>query len=91
MSWTPPADATGSVMLQLFDPAGLFVDCTAADSSGTITVPAAAMASFISGDNGYATLSRSAIQSIPGLGCQRHARRRGHGPRPRHVSVKTNP
>lgn len=64
VTWTPPSSAAGPVTLELFDPTGFYVDCVAADSAGTITVPSAALASFISGDNGYLTLSRSASQSI---------------------------
>ena len=64
VTWTPQKAVTASVTLQLFDPTGFYVDCTAADSAGTITVPTAAMGSILSGDNGYVTLSRLVSQQV---------------------------
>jgi len=64
VTWTPPEATTAPVTLQLFDPTGFYVDCTAADSAGTITVPSAAMGSILSGDNGYVTLSRMVSQPV---------------------------
>jgi hypothetical protein len=63
-SWTPAADGGESdggyqVMLSLFDPSGFYVDCTVPDGAGTVTAPAATLTSFIPGDNGYVTLTRS--------------------------------
>jgi len=64
VTWIPPVGATASVTLELFDPTGFYVDCTASDAAGTVTVPSAAMGSIVAGDNGYVTLVRSASEQV---------------------------
>jgi hypothetical protein len=67
-SWTPLAGDAGvgvtAVTLSLFDPSGFYVDCTVLDEAGTVTAPAGTMSSFVSGDNGYVTLTRSTSEQI---------------------------
>jgi hypothetical protein len=58
VTWTPPAAATETVTLELFDPAGFYVACAAPDAEGTVTAPAAALVTLGEGDDGYVTLSR---------------------------------
>lgn len=64
VSWTPPAQAMGDVTLELFDPLGFYLDCTAPDAAGSLTVPAAALGNFVAGDNGSVTLARSSTVQI---------------------------
>jgi hypothetical protein len=69
-SWAPSVPGGGpsgeTITLSLFDPSGFYVDCSAADESGSVTVPASALSSFLPGDNGYVTLIRSAsVQLSP--------------------------
>jgi hypothetical protein len=66
-TWTPLAGDAGvglSVTLSLFDPSGFYADCTVPDDAGTVTATVSSLSSFVSGDNGYVTLSRSASEQL---------------------------
>lgn len=66
-TWTPLAVDAGTgftVTLSLFDPSGYYVDCTVPDDAGTVTAPAGTLGSFVPGDNGYVTLTRSTSEQL---------------------------
>lgn len=70
VNWTPgpSAAAGGSVTAHIFDPAGTYIDCTALDSAGIVTAPAASFAGILQGDNGYVTLYRASSQTLTSAG-----------------------